>query len=431
MSRTTAVSAAVLALAVTAVSCDGNGNKTKLPPEVERWEYVGPGSMLGPDLNDVYSIALDEARNILYAGTDNGYVVRNNDPFNSNPNVVLTSWSEVESMSDMVMSLAYDGVHNTLFVGTWSQTNTAGNLWRIASPDTSPSLVWMGGGGAPMMALLYDGANDVLYAAKSVQGIMRCTKPSSEKQCSVMAAVTDANYLSLAYDVGHDVLYAGSQAQAVVRCTHPGSSTPQCGSIGGGSANNFFEAVIFDEDANVLYAGRDDGVQRGTTPNGSVSWSGIGPAGAEVIGLFLLKPADVFYVGADSIFRSSGSTSAPSWSISMQIDSVHSFAFGASQNQLFAGSTDQGVWRLTLGTAIPTSTPTSVPTVTPTPEAGCCVCPDVTGSCNPGLTTCSEPRTASACASACQPHDPCAWDGDGETCAQGCGSAINTPTPVP
>ena len=138
-----------------------------------------------------YTLAYDQTRNILYAGSGGG--LRCSDP-NTNP-----VWTELDSPLSWMNTLAYDPTHNTLYAGT---QGTYLGVWRCDDPDTNP-LWWETRGGISnnsVQALIYCPTINELYAG--ARSVWRCKIPPAVKYVSSDSGKTGSEITVEGYEFG-------------------------------------------------------------------------------------------------------------------------------------------------------------------------------------------------------------------------------------
>ena len=208
----------------------------------------GWASTGGPGASPVESLAYDGARNILYGGCSNGTVYRND--FGGG------GWASTGGPAggSNVYSLAYDGARNILYAGRSDgivyRNDFGGGGWASTEGP--------GSGGSPAIeSLANDSARNILYAGCS-NGIIYKNDFAGGGWASTGGPGAD-QVLSLVYDGANDFLYAGTRGINIDNVfkedCRGGGGWVTIGRLCGGGA---VQALAHDGARNILYGGTYD-----------------------------------------------------------------------------------------------------------------------------------------------------------------------------
>ncbi len=315
------------------------------------WKYqASTWARLGEDPAGRYQgkLAFDEARNILFTGTNSQGVKRC-----VNPDTAPV-WSDLEGIPESyaVYSLAFDAAHNNLYAGT-----TGNSTWRCATPSATPVWTSIGGGNAGEIvpALSYDPGHDVLYAATRLHGAWRCSNPGFSPSWTDMGGGTLDEYIEcMTFDATRDILYTGSDV--ILRCVSP-DTTPTWSKI----ASFKTDSLAFDTALDIIYAGTYlGGVQRCISPNTSTSWQTINNGlGFNGIGPIAFDPTrNRVYAGTlrngvsskNGVWCCTSPDTSPTWTDTgggVSGYMIASQVCDTNHNIVYVGTYDYGIWRCT------------------------------------------------------------------------------------
>jgi hypothetical protein len=333
----------------------GNGVwRCDSPDGVPLWTAIG---FQGQDAVSFYALALDESRDLLYAGFGYGAsgIERCQGPSGTTP--VWTHFEvAVESMPPRVLSLAFDAARSILYAGTANHT-----VWRgTGTEGDDPYFVWMSGA-YTTRTLVHDPVRNVLYAGTQGDGVLRYPAPDISTDWVRMGGEIDRLGIgSLALDTAGNRLYAGSafSRRGVWRADDPDSS-PLWNDIGGPLDAANVPAMVYDPLGDALYAAEDSsfpgaGVWKCTTPGGVPAWvdTGGGLSTAWITGM-------AYHAASDTLFAANGnsppwaaagaSDASPVWTNLGSPDktSQNNFAIvhDPARDILYAGYNFFGIWR--------------------------------------------------------------------------------------
>jgi len=173
------------------------------PDNAPVWEDIG-GAITDCE---VYSVAFDEARDILYAATFEGGVWRNDNP------IASLDWTSMDGdvSEDMVYSLAYDDTGNILYAGTGGH-----GVYRCTSPDVAPNWEYCGVGGCTARSLALNDASNLLYAGTYSAGVWCVEDPDGSPSWSRTGGdIESTSVYALEHDSVNNLVYAAPYGMGV------------------------------------------------------------------------------------------------------------------------------------------------------------------------------------------------------------------------
>lgn len=198
------------------------------------------GDMIFP-----YGLVHDETRDLLYLSFESGVKRCDNAE-------TPALWVDIGGVSG-IHSMVIDPVSNIVYTGTFA------GVYQCISPDSDPQWSNTGGGvdGSTVYGLVCDRVHNAVYADNDNMGI-GIWKYQGGTWSDILGDASKPDYLyragSMVYDGDNDVLYAAAGEAGIMRCDHP-ASDPVWTEYKPPEGPYYFRTVTLDTANNVLYAG--------------------------------------------------------------------------------------------------------------------------------------------------------------------------------